>query len=253
MLRKYANITQKLARYYLSFDRVRLQNSINQLSRRKRSDKVVVLCNGPSLNQVDFDMLHQSGVETIGLNKINLLFPRTIFRPTYILSINRLVIEQNKAFFQETPIPVFLERNAARTLGITRAIPIQSIPTRGEFSPNIANGYIQGFTVTYAALQLAYSLGYKKMALVGCDHYFVDKGRPNQTVIAHTADQNHFSPDYFGPGISWQLPDLLGSEFHYQLAREFLLDKGIPLWNCTDGGHLEVFPRKKLTDFLNES
>lgn len=252
MLKKYLNITQKLLKYYLSSDRKTLKSRVKVLSKQRQGDKIIILCNGPSLNKVDFEQLAQSGVDTIGLNKINLLFDRTTFRPTYILSINRLVIEQNRDFFKETKIPVFLERASAHEFGIHSAIPIQSVATRGEFSPAIYNGYIQGFTVTYAALQLAYSLGYRNIALVGCDHYFVDKGRPNQTVTAQTADLNHFSPNYFGPGTAWQLPDLLGSEFHYQLAREFLHDKGIPVWNCTEGGHLEVFARKELAEFLQE-
>jgi hypothetical protein len=62
---------------------------------RFRELKAVILCNGPTLNKVNFDDLSASGMFTFGLNKINLLFKRTDFRPSAIVAVNPHVIEQN--------------------------------------------------------------------------------------------------------------------------------------------------------------
>src|SRR3546814_18681708 len=72
------------------------------------------MCNGPSLLETDFDLLHRSGVFTLGLNKVNLLFDRTSLRPSAIVAVNPYVIEQNAAFYNDTEIPLYLDRYAMR-------------------------------------------------------------------------------------------------------------------------------------------
>ncbi|MGH8611180.1 MAG: hypothetical protein ACREYF_03795 [Gammaproteobacteria bacterium] len=65
-----------------------------------KGQSAIILCNGPSLNSVDFESLH--GIFTFGMNKINLLFDRTAFRPSAIISVNKLVIQQNAEFLNAT-------------------------------------------------------------------------------------------------------------------------------------------------------
>ena len=50
------------------------------------------------------------------------------------------------------------------------------------------------------------------------DHNFVTQGPANQAVVSQGDDPNHFSPNYFGAGFKWQLPDLEGSERAYRLS-----------------------------------
>ena len=66
---------------------------------RHSGHKAVILCNGPSLNKVDFKILKECGIFTFGLNKINLLFKKVDFRPSVIVAVNPHVIEQNSDFF----------------------------------------------------------------------------------------------------------------------------------------------------------
>ena len=77
----------------------------------KKGKKVIIICNGPSLNDVNWEVIKKSNIDTIGLNKINLIFTKTDFRPTYIVCINRYVVEQNKTFFNNTEIPLFIDYN----------------------------------------------------------------------------------------------------------------------------------------------
>lgn len=216
-------------------------------------DKAVILCNGPSLNKVDFSVLEQSGVYTFGLNKINLLFERTTFRPACIVAMNRLVIGQNSKFYNETDIPLFL--NSTYRKGIKprkNIIFLHFTPLPRRFARNCSFSMLQGHTVTYAALQLAYHMGFTKVALVGADHNFSTQGPPNATVRAKATDPDHFHPEYFAGGDQWQLPDYRGIEVYYELARETYSRFGRQVVNCTVGGMLEIFDRQNLNEFLKE-
>ncbi|MBI2259911.1 MAG: DUF115 domain-containing protein [Flavobacteriia bacterium] len=216
--------------------------------------KAIILCNGPSLNSVDFKLLKEKNIYTIGLNKINLLFENTDFRPNLIVAINKLVIEQNIEFYKNTDIELILDSSCANLFNSKKMNIhfVHSLPLQLKFARNIKESICQGYTVTYVALQIAYHLGFSEVALVGCDHNFTTKGSSNMTVRAEDKDPNHFSPNYFSNGVKWQLPDLLGSELHYKLANEYYESNNRKIYNATDGGKLEIFERKTLIDYINE-
>jgi hypothetical protein len=111
-------------------------------------------------------------------------------------------------------------------------------------------GQEKGYTVTYVAMQLAFHMGFRTVALVGCDHSFSQKGRPNEAVVAGRHDPSHFHPKYFADGATWNLPDLRSSEFYYSLARDRYEENGRKLYNCTAGGNLELLPRRALEQFV---
>ncbi|WP_310557795.1 6-hydroxymethylpterin diphosphokinase MptE-like protein [Flavobacterium sp.] len=229
------------------------KRALENMKDRYKGKKLVILCNGPSLNAVDFDELKNSDIFTIGLNKINLLFDETDFRPNLIVSVNKLVINQNSEFFNSTDIEVILDSSAADTIAKRHNVNfIHSLPFQLKFAGDVSGSVCQGYTVTYVALQIAYHLGFKKVALIGCDHNFVTQGSANMTVVAGDVDPNHFSSKYFSDGVKWQLPDLPGSELHYKMAKEYYEANNREVVNCTVGGKLEIFNRMPLNQFLNE-
>lgn len=217
---------------------------------RHAGKSCVILCNGPSLMKVDFASL--GGVFTFGLNKIDLLFERTAFRPSCVVAINELVLEQNARFYATTELPLFLDYK-----GIAHVPPrdniafLHSTAARGrQFAEDCSISIPQGGTVTFVALQLAFHLGFARVALVGCDHDYVQKGKPNAVVTSTESDPSHFDPRYFAGGVRWQLPDLLQSELSYRTALDAYEAAGRTLVNATDGGKLELLPRMRLADFL---
>jgi hypothetical protein len=132
-----------------------------------------------------------------------------------------------RSYLPERPDVIFVRRSRPRT-----------------FSPNVAtNGAWEGATVTYVAMQLAFHLGFQRVILIGVDHSFATTGTPNSLVTATTSDVNHFDPNYFGPGVRWELPDLKMSEVAYQLAREHFETHGREIVDATVGGKLTVFPK----------
>jgi len=214
--------------------------------------KAVILCNGPSLNKVDFDELTNSSVFTFGLNKINLLFSRTDFRPSAILAVNPYVIEQNSDFYNQTQLPLFIDCYGKKYLKFRQNVHfLHSATSPGKFARDCSMSINQGTTVTYLAMQLAFHIGFAKVAIVGCDHSFSAKGPSNSAVVSGETDPDHFDPNYFSGGNVWQLPDLSVAELHYKVARDTFEEDGRHIVNCTEGGKLEVFERQKLSIFLN--
>lgn len=226
----------------------RSRNKLKLLNDNYRGKKAVILCNGPSLLKSDLSLLKD--VYTFGLNKINLLFDQTDFRPSCIVSVNSFVIEQNAEFYNQTEIPLFLDRYATKFVNSRSNIIFLHSSKQQKFARDCSLSVWNGFTVTCVALQLAFHMGFKEVALVGCDHSFSTKGSPNETVVSEQKDENHFAPNYFSDGVKWQLPDLAQSEAAYNLAKEVYQLSGRKLVNCTEGGQLHVFPRMKLQEYI---
>lgn len=211
--------------------------------------KAVILCNGPSLLDVDFESL--SDVYTFGLNKINLLFDQTEFRPSCVVAVNPFVLEQNSDFYKSTQIPLFLVYDA-----LEKGIPIRNNVTILKscnipfFSRDCSMSIFEGFTVTYVAMQLAYHMGFEEVALVGCDHNFSGVSDPNVLLEAEQEDLSHFSKSYFSKGQLWQYPDLRQSEIYYALAKHVYESNGRTLCNASSRTKLDVLPKVVLDGFL---
>lgn len=226
----------------------RSREILRTLRNRYCGRRAVILCNGPSLLRTNFDLLTE--VATFGLNKINLLFDKTEFRPSFLVSVNPLVIEQNSVFFNETDVPLFLDSSARRYVKCRPNVVFLRETRVARFARDCSMSVYQGFTVTFVAMQLAAHMGFRDVALVGCDHNFTTKGPANLTVTSGSEDPNHFDPNYFAGGLSWQLPDLVQSEISYLMAAQMFEAMGGRIVNCTDGGELKIYPRMTLSEFL---
>lgn len=220
---------------------------LKQLKDSYKGRTAVICCNGPSLLKVDFSLLEDHFV--FGLNKINLLFDKTEFRPSSIVAVNSLVLEQNSGFYNTTSIPLFLDQPAHRFIKNRENVTFLHSSDYPKFARDCSMSIYQGFTVTFVAMQLAYHMGFSRVALVGCDHSFSAKGPANAEVNAGASDPDHFDPNYFSGDNKWHLPDLFQSEVYYMLAKQTFEASGRKIYNCTDGGKLEMFPRMHLSEF----
>jgi hypothetical protein len=218
---------------------------------RHTGRRAVILCNGPSLLRTDFERLAAADVFVFGLNKINLLFPKTELRPDAIVAVNPFVIEQNAEYFRTSDLDLYLDSLSYALIGRRKNLTYLHSASLVRFARDCSVSISQGYTVTFVALQLAFHMGFAEVALVGCDHNFTQKGPANLAVVAGNHDPDHFDPNYFPPGAKWQLPDLVQSESSYALAREVFEAAGRRIVNCTEGGNLEVYPRMRLEAFLD--
>lgn len=248
-------IGAKLAAKRLAWDLVpeswRSRRRLAAMQGKHAGEKAVILCNGPSLLKTDFDLLEDCFV--IGLNKINLLLESRSFRLDAIVAVNALVIEQNADFYNATDIPLFLDSHGRHKVRARENVSYLHAAGYPRFARDVSTSVYTGATVTFVAMQLAFHLGFQRVALVGCDHNFAVKGPANKTVESTEKDESHFDPRYFAGGVKWQLPDLLQSEIAYLLALEAYGNAGRELVNATEGGKLELLPRTTLPKFLGEA
>lgn len=212
----------------------------------QRGKRCFIIGNGPSLKNMDLSKL--KGEATFGLNRVYLLFPEIGFTTTYLVVVNDLVIEQFAANLLDLPIPVFFSWHGRRFL--PGDLPAARLPiflhttyTGPTFGRDARRRLWEGATVTYAALQLAYFMGFETAVLIGVDHNFSTQGKPNTTIVSSGEDPNHFNPAYFGQGVRWQLPDLETSERAYRMARDAYRASGRRVLDATAGGKLTVFPK----------
>jgi hypothetical protein len=222
------------------------RESIHRLAELKnihRGQRCFIIGNGPSLKHTDLSLLKDEF--SFGMNRIYLMFPELGFSTTYFLSVNSLVIEQCAEDIRSLPIPKFLSWRSHGLIQPTEDTAfLHTTYTGPKFAYDARGRLWEGATVTYVALQLAYHMGFEQVILIGVDHSFSAKGKPNTTVVSQGDDQDHFNPGYFGKGFRWQLPDLETSERAYEMARQAYAQHGRQILDATVGGKLTVFPKE---------
>jgi len=241
-------------RYFLDkilFVTFRKSKNLRVLKDAWRGEPVIIVGNGPSLKKTPLDKF--SSFKSIGMNKINLLFKSTDWRPTLITCVNRHVISQNRSFFLSTSIPVFIAWQNRFFLRRRKSDNIEFFfnSNKVHFSRELHNTAGAGATVTFTALQLAHYLGADPVILVGVDHSFSTVGSPHETQVRKGDDPNHFHPDYFASGVKWNLPDLDTSEVAYKLAHDEFQRDGRRIFDATVGGKLRIFPKISVDDALS--
>lgn len=216
-----------------------------------RGERCFILGNGPSLKMTDLSLLREEF--TFGLNRIYLLYPELGFTTSYYVAINSLVIEQCCDDINSLSIPKFLTwrgRNWIEDDPVTNFLDTDYTPP-ATFSGDLTRRIFEGSTVTYVAMQVAFYLGFQEVILIGVDHSFQSKGKANTTVTSQGSDPDHFSPEYFGKGFRWQLPDLEASEIAYRMAKDAYQRAGRRILDATIGGQLRVFPKVEYAKLFN--
>lgn len=223
-----------------------IKNDYTILDKFNNQDCLIV-GNGPSINNTPLDKINML---SIGMNKINMLFDRTEWRPDLIVCVNGLVINQNSDFFNATEIPLVLPVKALY-LGIKRRpnIIFVKISNSTNFQENIKESVGGGCTVTYTCLQIAAFAKTKSISIVGVDHYFKFQGESHQIKVLEGDDDNHFDPNYFKDKL-WGLPDLDGSEKAYLLAKNYFESKNISITDYTVNGKLLIFAKGNIEDLI---
>lgn len=221
------------------------------LHNREKGQQCVLVANGPSLNQMNLAFLrHQT---CIGLNKIFLGFKKFGFYPKYYVAVNDLVIQQSSDEIKKMNCLKFISRRNAHIVPESALIyHINTTEPPARFCKDISIGVHEGWTVTYAALQVAFYLGFREVIIIGMDHRYTYQGLPNESHMLHGNDPNHFTANYFG-GQLWDNPDLSNSEESYRLARKIYEAEGRRIVDATLNGACTVFEKQPYTSIFKES
>jgi hypothetical protein len=222
------------------------KNEFKELYSRFNNKTVLVVGNGPSLNITPLDDFKD--IPSIGMNKIDLLFKKTSWRPSLITVVNGTVILQHKHHFKSSSIPVFMDVKGYYLGFISKNINYFLSKYSSDFSKEYYKGLGSGGTVTYSALQLAFILGAKNVILFGVDHSFNQTG--TKYVKSKGDDLNHFDPNYFGKGAVWGLPDLDACEVVYRKAKKAFEADGRKIYDATINGKLNIFPKISIEEAI---
>lgn len=190
----------------------------------------LVIGNGKSLKDIPNEFLEK--YTTFGSNRIYLKY-----EPDYYAVVNPLVIEQFYEEINKVQSVKFVPSGYQKLIPSSIALPIKG---KWQFNKNPLIQCHEGWTVTFVLLQLAYFCRYKKVGLIGVDHYYDYQGNPNQTLVGDETDPNHFDPTYFA-NCKWHAPDLKRSEKSYQMAKEAFEADGRKIVNLTNPTALKVF------------
>jgi len=215
---------------------------------RHIGERVVIVCNGPSLNKMDLSFLKNEHV--IGLNKIYLGFKKYRFYPKYYVAVNEKVLRQSHQEIKKLTCIKFLSARATEFFSensLTHIIDTKNPKER--FTKDLQKGLEEGWTVTYAALQVAYYLGFTKVIIIGMDHKFSFQGKPNETRFLKGDDSNHFCSTYFA-NKEWDNPDLENSEKSYQLAKDIFEKGNRQVFDATVNGACNIFDKKNYADIF---
>jgi hypothetical protein len=252
ILRRLAALPYKIS---WSFSKKGIENrkSLTQFKNLHSGERCYLVANGPSLKQMDLSFLENS--ISFGLNRIYLAYDDMNFKNNYLVSINNLVLTQFKDEIQKLNMPKFLNwENKASFKQNNSIYYVYKSFAGNNFGVDMSKSLNPAATVTYAALQIIYYMGFSEVIIIGMDHNFEtkNKNRPNETEVRdEEVDNNHFHPNYFPKGSKWETPDLISSEYFYKIARKQFENDGRKIFDCTINGKCQVFEKRKISDFNN--
>lgn len=238
---------------------------LKAMRNRYWGERAFIIGNGPSLREMDLAPL--SDQYTFGSNRIYLAFDELGFHTTFLSAIAEQIVAQFGAEMAQTACQVFMSHRYARLRDdLPRTVTTFAARRGAGFGHDpVRWGFFEGATVTYFSMQLAFFLGFTEVILIGVDHSFVESGpvaaerlpkakddlSPDMVVSAGD-DPNHFTPNYFGKGVKWKLPDWAQMEIGYRHARSEYERAGRVIVDATVGGKLTVFPKVDYERVLDE-
>jgi hypothetical protein len=240
--------------------------SLRSFRNKYQGRRCFVIGNGPSLNTHDLDLLKDE--ISFGVNSLFYKFESDGFKPSFFMVedshvINDNIEEINKfhphihRFFPTTYKSLFSDIKDTSFFQMNRGFyeklsPNYHIP---RFSKDFEKRGYCGQSVTMLNLQLAYYMGFTEVYLIGMDFSY---NIPESALISGNDiestedDENHFHPDYFGKGKKWHDPQLEQVLANYENCKiQYELD-GRKIYNATNGGKLEIFPRKDYNEIFNK-
>lgn len=210
-------------------------------------ERAWIIGNGPSLSKTPLRLL--AGETSFGLNRINLIWDKTDWRPTYYVRTESPRVADSMTYLQElkdivaTGIQCFLPKGWIREVGNHSNVTLINTCHHYKcayFDKSAPHEWHLPFICDYAsgvavAMQIAVLRGFKSIYLLGCDLGYTDNGT------------SHFYQDTpEDRRIEANQTNLTILHAH-MIARK---SSPVPIYNATIGGNLEVHPRVDMLEVL---
>jgi hypothetical protein len=243
----------------IAFQKSWVENQLNkarmklkEIARNRERDLCIIVGNGPSLSKVNVDLLADQDIFVSN----NIFFnDRIVELAKYYAVTNFLVAEQEEKLINSINgkykfFPYWLGycmHESEDTLFLNADPYI-------FFSKDAGLRISWSSTVSYFMMQIAFTLGYHRVALIGFDHSYKQDAnlKEGDIIVTNGDDINHFDKRYFR-GKKWQAASVQNMETVYLLAKQAFEEEGNEIINATDGGNLEVFKRDCLKNLFNKT
>lgn len=233
-------------------------NKIQHLKGKGKGKRIFLVGNGPSLNDMNLDKLVTE--DTIAMNRIELIYPKTKWRPTYYIFCSsnchhpkwgtdwsKSII--NAAKYEDT-IPLIwrryksiIEDNTKEKLHSSTifldSFTENKIGDDSCFSTNAEERLDKSGTTMNVALQLAYYMDYDKVYLIGCDSNW--KTATN-TTDTEEGDINHFDSDYHAQ-ITDGAREFWRMNTTHKTAKKFFDIKGTKIMNAGYNSAIDAYEK----------
>ena len=219
-----------------------------------RGKSCFVIGNGPSLKSMDLQRLNSRYV--FGVNHIYLLFDRMRLDLSYHVVTDPRAVQVALPQLRAQAWPTFVGWDAGHQylsdcshVHFLRMLPSPSgrrVTDQVLFNRDITRGMWDGGTVTYAALQLAFYMGFETVYLIGIEPTTRDEAEGPGL----SPPMAHFDDRY--PGFR-RGPDSLAMEIAYRLAKYAYRSSGRRILDATVNSRLGVFETVSYEDALAAS
>ncbi len=228
-------------------------------------DLIIVMGNGPSLKDVDFNML--DGLNTFGLNSAYRAYERLDWWPKYHGCFDYVVTDSHEKNFlnliDNSPIEkCFYIKNISDNKSNFQFVNLQKYETTSFW-----NCQIEDFDFFHDngnsganACSSAVCMGYKKIILLGVDCNYVEhvdgstqKGAILEMERTPDTNPNYWFDDYQQKGDQYNIPD--GIKFHLPTWNTFAYNaaqNNIEIINCSPITTLRCFRRMPLEDAIKK-
>ncbi len=215
-----------------------------------------VIGNGPSLTKDDLDLLEKNHEISFSSNRIYKLFEDTNWRPTYYSVCDKDLFLDNKGSIESLSTTIFFPLDFIPYLSEPEnnyyfaRYPFKFFSRFPKFSNNINGIFGEGNTITYHLIQLAASMGFSEIYLLGCDFSYDIAIGTDGKIIKNNDQKNYpWKEDKQQPYV---MPNLQANLYAYMSAKRYGDENGIRIFNSTRGGKLEIYPRISLESVLNK-
>lgn len=232
--------------------RVVSNKKIAALKNKKVGKRCFIVGNGPSLTIDDLEKIKNE--DTFAVNRIYKLFDKTDWRPTYYFSQDDRIVDEIAA-----DLPIMLKEckgvfiNSCGYSLISKEIKKNknmnfiyidnlhdSFPELPSFSFDVADHFVEGYTVAYACIQMAVYMGYSEIYIIGTDHSY-NINQTSDGKIKKNDNVQNYMPELAGKVV--YPPQMEKSTLAFRKSRLVCEEKGIVIKNATRKGMLEEFER----------
>lgn len=223
-----------------------LKSKYNKLKEIKgccEGDSCFIVATGPSLRYEDLEILKENNVLCFSVNSILLALKNCSWRPDYygIQDLKSYEILQEHINEYAKSFKKIFVSNSISDIGMK--IPNDSViypldlmnhmftnhkSYNAKFSEDPCVRVYDGYSVVFSMIQIAVYMGFKRIYLLGVDCNY---SNPNSQFIN------------YGRNDESNLKAKERMTIGYRVAKEYIKNKDIEIYNATRGGMLEEFPR----------